>query len=200
MKIYYSITVIGLLSCIKLCASNSLNDEYEPEILGSPNLERTERTKGRRNPRIFWGTTTTSTSTLSTTTACYTTAASTSGSCSGKKKRSLMLDEPIEGATYDLRTGQIFPSKNGSLLKKKKEKSEAERNDKSMALSKLDELSQIANVRATKGARDVRVEPRFFLFYWYTSTITTTSTTYTSTTTFSLRACTPATFSYSACG
>ena len=42
-----------------------------------------------------------------------------------------------------MQTGQIFPSKNGSLLKKKKEKSEAERNDKSMALSKLDELSQV---------------------------------------------------------
>merc|ERR1712051_1089607 len=98
--------------------------------------------------------------------------------------------------------GQIYPSKGGSLLKKKKNKPESERNDKSMALSKLDELSQIANVRATKGARDVRVEPRFFLFYWYTSTITTTSTTYTSTTTFSLRACTPpaSLFSYSACG
>ena len=47
--------MIGLLGCIKLCAANILNDEYQPEILGSPNLERTERTKGRRNPRIFWG-------------------------------------------------------------------------------------------------------------------------------------------------
>ena len=54
-----------------------------------------------------------------------------------------MLDDPIEGATYDLQTGQIYPSKNGSLLKKKKEKREAERTDKSMALSKLDELSQV---------------------------------------------------------
>ena len=45
--------MIGLLGCIKLCASNILNDEYEPEILGSPNLDRTE--KGTRNPRIFWG-------------------------------------------------------------------------------------------------------------------------------------------------
>ena len=54
-----------------------------------------------------------------------------------------MLDDPIEGATYDLQTGRIFPSKNGSLLKKKKEKREARRNDKSMALSKLDELSQV---------------------------------------------------------
>jgi hypothetical protein len=42
-----------------------------------------------------------------------------------------------------VKTGQIFPSKNGSLLKKKKEKREAERRDKSMALSKIDELSQV---------------------------------------------------------
>ena len=61
-------------------------------------------------------------------------------------------------------------------------------------------LFQIASVRASKGVEESRVEPRFFLFYWYTSTITTTATSYTTTTTFSLRACTPATFSYSACG
>ena len=42
-----------------------------------------------------------------------------------------------------MQTGQIFPSKNGSLLKKKKEKRESERTDKSMALSKIDELSQV---------------------------------------------------------
>ena len=42
-----------------------------------------------------------------------------------------------------MQIGQIFPSKNGSLLKKKKDKLESERNDKSMALSKLDELSQV---------------------------------------------------------
>ena len=58
-----------------------------------------------------------------------------------------MLDDPIEGATYDLQTGQIYPSKGGSLLKKKKEKREAERKDKSMALSKLDELSQVLTLR-----------------------------------------------------
>ena len=58
-----------------------------------------------------------------------------------------MLDDPIEGATYDLQTGQIYPSKNGSLLKKKKDKREAERKDKSMALSKLDELSQVLTLR-----------------------------------------------------
>ena len=44
---------------------------------------------------------------------------------------------------YTVQTGQIFPSKNGSLLKKKKEKRESERTDKSMALSKIDELSQV---------------------------------------------------------
>ena len=50
---FQSIVVVGLLCCVKLCASNALNDEYQPEILGSPNLDRTE--KGARNPKIFWG-------------------------------------------------------------------------------------------------------------------------------------------------
>ena len=57
-----------------------------------------------------------------------------------------MLDNPIEGATYDLQTGKIFPS--SSFLKKEntKEKREAERNDKSLALSKLDELNQVFTI------------------------------------------------------
>ena len=91
------------------------------------------------------------------------------------------------------------------------------RNDKSMNLSKLEELNQvsqdsnlsknrlkgynfflqIANVRTT----EEKVEPRFFLFYWYTSTITTTATSFTLTTTFTIVGCTPAgSFSYAVCG
>ena len=91
------------------------------------------------------------------------------------------------------------------------------RNDKSMNLSKLDELNQvgkdsasshflnnskkliffqIANVRTA----EEKVEPRYFLFYWYTTTITTTKTTYTKTTTFTLQGCSPASFAYSLCG
>ena len=75
------------------------------------------------------------------------------------------------------------------------------RTDKSMNLSKLDELNQIANVKTSKDIVESRADPRFFLFYWYTSTVTTTSTSYTTTLTFSLTVCTFAgSFSYSACG
>ena len=55
-----------------------------------------------------------------------------------------------------MQTGQIFPSKNGSLLKKKKDKPEAERNDKSMALSKLDELSQVITPIKVQANLDLR--------------------------------------------
>lgn len=62
-------------------------------------------------------------------------------------------------------------------------------------------LFQIANVRASAKNVEERIDPRFFLFYWYTSTVTTTSTSYTTTLTFSLTVCTFAgSFSYSACG
>ena len=89
-------------------------------------------------------------------------------------------------------------SKNKS---NKKVKREAERNDKSLALSKIDELNQLANVKTSKNIVESRADPRFFLFYWYTSTIYTTTTSYSSTLTFSLTVCTPSgTFSYSACG
>ena len=83
----------------------------------------------------------------------------------------------------------------------KKVKREAERNDKSLALSKLEELNQLANVKTSRNMVESRADPRFFLFYWYTSTITTTTTSFSTTLTFSLTVCTPAgSFSYSACG
>ena len=62
-----------------------------------------------------------------------------------------------------MQTGQIFPSKNGSLLKKKKDKREAERNDKSMALSKLDELSQVITPIKVQANLDLRNSTFSFL-------------------------------------
>ena len=47
---------------------------------------------------------------------------------------------------------------------------------------------------------DERVEPRFFGFYWYTSTVFTTATSYSSTATFTAKGCTPSGFTYSLCG
>ena len=62
-------------------------------------------------------------------------------------------------------------------------------------------VAQCGHIYHTQCIVESRADPRFFLFYWYTSTITTTTTSYSSTLTFSLTVCTPAgTFSYSACG
>merc|ERR1712029_1031604 len=149
--------------------------------------------------KAFFGTTTTYTTVLTTTTACYTSANALSSACS-RRRRSLIDTSPIEGSlkhpliapvsTYDEYIEEE-PTVIGHSV------STNRRNDKSMNLSKLDELNQIANVRTA----EEKVEPRFFLFYWYTSTITTTATSYTKTTTFTIAGCTPAgSFSYAVCG
>ena len=54
-----------------------------------------------------------------------------------------MLDNPIDGATYHLDTGMIFPSSSTKTKSKTVEKREAARNDKSLPLSKLEELNQV---------------------------------------------------------
>merc|ERR1712241_79535 len=147
----------------------------------------------------FFGTTTTSTSVLTTSTFCYKTD-TISASCR-KRKRSITLDNPIEGAKYHLDSRMIFPSSSANKKSITEDKREPTRNDKSLPISKLEELNQIANVRASDKNVDERVDPRFFLFYWYTSTITTTSTPYSTTKTFTLTKCTPAAgFAYAACG
>merc|ERR1712029_99899 len=130
--------------------------------------------------------------TLATGTVCYSTDGITAA-CGKRKKRSgsLMLDNPLDGYTYHLDSGSVFPpispSKTTATLSTKKGKREAERNDKSLALSKLEELNQIANVRTSKKTDELaRADPRFFLFYWYTSTVTSTTTSFSATTTITL--------------
>ena len=108
----------------------------------------------------------------------------------------------FEGYTYHLDSSTIFPtsSKKKNSEKEGKNEKEATRNMKSPALSKLDELYQIASVKTSKNVTTYRADPRVILTYWYTSTVTSTFTTITATTTFSLTICTPGgTFSYSAC-
>ena len=53
MFFFQSIVVTGLLCCFKLCASNALNNEYQPEIQGSHHPEPIA--KGTRNPKVFFG-------------------------------------------------------------------------------------------------------------------------------------------------
>lgn len=59
-------------------------------------------------------------------------------------------------------------------------------------------LFQIANIKMA--GEEEKIEPRYYVYYWFTTTVTTTATTYTLTTTFTLTACTPAgTFAYATC-
>merc|ERR1711902_237098 len=99
---------------------------------------------------------------------------------------------PIEGQD-DLKN-MISPSSSNANQNVKEA-----RNERSLNLSKLEQLNQLANVKTSESTD--AIEPRFFLFYWYTSTVTTTTTSFSTTKTFTLTLCTPAAgFSYSACG
>ena len=49
------------------------------------------------------------------------------------------MDNPIEGATYDFNSGMISPSSSVNT----REKREPRQNNKSISLSKLDELNQV---------------------------------------------------------
>merc|ERR1712154_742214 len=171
--------------------SAKLEKWLDPSIESS--VEPSALKSASRNPKLFFGTTTTVTSTLSTTTACYTTGTVTT-SCS-KKKRSIS-DEPIEGFED---ASKIMPSSGAASLKehkieKREDKSSLKTSHRSSKVMDLNKLM-------AEGKEETRIEPRFLFFYWYTSTITSTSTSYTSTTTFTLTACTPAgSFAYAACG
>ena len=63
------------------------------------------------------------------------------GTCAAgkRRRRSLILENPIDGATYDFEKGLISPTSSP----KTKYKREANRNDKSLSMSKLEELNQV---------------------------------------------------------
>merc|ERR1712045_47782 len=118
---------------------------------------------GSRNPKLFFGTTTTVTSTLSTTTACYTTGTVTT-SCS-KKKRSIS-DEPIEGLED---ASKIMPSSGTGVIKEHHKEKRESNKKASRRSSKVMDLNKLM-----VESKEAKIEPRFLFFYWYTSTITST--------------------------
>ena len=150
-------------------------------------------------------TSTVTTTTISTTGACYTTAAAITTSCS-KKKRSIIDTGPIQAS---LKNPKIFPALTQIIEEEEKPEivgfsvnySRNEKSEKSLDLSKLQELNQVADVKM--GTEEV-IQPRFIdqYLYWFTTTTTSTFTSYTKTTTFTISGCTPAggDFEYSACG
>lgn len=179
-----------------MCHGSKLEHWQHPEVEGSiqPNALRS----ASRNPKLFFGTTTTTTSTSSGVTYCFSNPASVTTSC--RKKRHID-DSPIEDyLSFD--PSLIKPAKSREPREANRGVKGGPRNDQSRNFSKLEELNQLANVRmAGKEAKEERIEPRFFLFYWYTSTVTSTTTTYTTTKTFTISLCYPSTsFSYAICG
>merc|ERR1711997_620641 len=181
MKTYH-IFLCTICIGIQFCAdAHKLEKWQHPELAGTK-ADGAEESASRQ-PKIFFGTTTTSTTTLSTTTVCYVEKGVTKA-CS-KKKRAAIENKPID---EENNSELIIPSSPSSSRVPR------DTEEKSLPLSKLDELNQIT-------ANEKKIEPRFFLFYWYTSTITATATSYTSSVTFTITSCSAAgTFAYSKCG
>ncbi|TRY80825.1 hypothetical protein TCAL_12207 [Tigriopus californicus] len=157
-----------------LVSGRKLENWHDPEVQGSilPSAEA----DAQRQPKFFLGTTTTVTTTESLATTCFTTpAAAVTTTCTGRKKRAIS-EEPI---SEDDTTPIITPS--APIPDQRQSK----------ALS----LNELASVR--EGRQDV--EPRFAIFYLYTTTTTSTATTFTATTSITLTGCTPATISFARC-
>merc|ERR1711997_1358935 len=163
----------------------------------------------RRDPKLFFGTTTTSTSTTSLVTYCFSTTGTVSANC--RRKKRAIYDAPndegyiIDGEhlSKEELTKLVSPSSTTKNVKdtlRRNERSarESKMGQQSAPLSKIEELNQLANVRTSSDKQaEARADPRFFLFYWYTSTVTSTKTTYSTTKTFTLTVCTPTTnFAY----
>merc|ERR1711953_569989 len=113
-----------------LTHGSKLEHWQHPEIQDS--IEPSALQSASRNPKIFGGTTTTITSTTSILTYCYTSAQAISTACDRKKRA---IDErPIEGQENTL--ALIHPSAIEGI-----ESVESSRKEKSVPLSKLEELN-----------------------------------------------------------
>merc|ERR1711997_1214663 len=152
----------------------------DPNVEGS--IQPSALTEASRNPKLFFETTSTSTSTTSMVTYCFRTTGTISKNC--RRKKRAINDAPndegyiIDGEhlTKEELTHLVSPSSTTKSVKdtlQRNERSarESKMGQQSIPLSKIEELNQIANVRTSSSA-DSPAEARFFLFYWYTSTVT----------------------------
>jgi len=187
---------------------NSIQGSMESDV-----LVNAKSPMARRDPRLFFGTTTTATTTTSLVTYCFSVQGAIAANCR-RKKRAINDAPNNEGYIIDgehltkedlsklVSPSSTTKSAKDTLRRNERSARESKMGQQSVPLSKMEELNQLANVRSSSDIQaEARIEPRFFLFYWYTSTTTTTVTTFSTTKTFSLTLCTPTTnFSYSACG
>merc|ERR1712227_329808 len=121
---------------------------------------------GKRQPKLFYISSSTTTSTVSTSTVCYETSG-TLATCSKKKrKRDIMSDVMGEDASESIK-----PSSRSRMMEEEEE---------------LEDVLEAAE-KQIENQRDPR-----FLLYWATLTSTSTSTSYTATITLYSVECTPA--------
>jgi hypothetical protein len=131
--------------------------------------EGSEAVSGRRQPKLFYISSSTTTSTFTTNTVCFK-AAATLATCARKKRKRDIMSE-LQDAPESIK-----PSRN----------------------SRMDEEELEDVLEAVEKETENQRDPKFLL-YWATLTSTSTSTTYTATQTFYSLECTPTAFGTSAC-
>ena len=129
---------------------------------------------GKRQPKLFYISSSTTTSTVSTSTVCFKSGTALA-TCSKKKRKRDIMSELVDSES-------IKPSRNSRMDEEEEEE--------------LEEAVDLLE-SAEKQAENHR-DPKFLL-YWATLTSTSTSTSYTATVTIHSLECTPSGFGTSLC-
>ena len=129
---------------------------------------------GKRQPKLFYISSSTTTSTISTSTVCFKSGTALA-TCSKKKRKRDIMSELVEDASESIK-----PSRNSRM-------------DEEEELEEAVDLLEAAE-KQTENHRDPK-----FLLYWATLTSTSTSTSYTATVTIHSLECTPSGFGTSLC-
>ena len=131
---------------------------------------------GKRQPKLFYISSSTTTSTVSTSTVCFKSGTALA-TCSKKKRKRDIMSELVEDGSESIK-----PSRNSRMEEEEEELEEAV------------DLLEAAEGNQKENHRDPK-----FLLYWATLTSTSTSTSYTATVTIHSLECTPSGFGTSLC-
>jgi len=132
--------------------------------------EGSEAVSGRRQPKLFYISSSTTTSTFSTSTICFKSTTAALLTCSKRKRKRDIMSE-LQDAPESIK-----PSRN----------------------SRMDEEELEDVLEAVEKETENQRDPKFLL-YWATLTSTSTSTSYTATQTLYSLECTPTAFGTSLC-
>merc|ERR1712203_157464 len=126
----------------------------------------------KRDPKLFYVSTTTTTSTWFGSTICFASTTTTLGTCGKRKRRSINLSDSDPNYTPKIEPSGLSDETEDSL------------EDNVLVEPSQDESGR-------KGR---------FLVYWMTTTSVSTSSSYTTTLTVASLTCTPSSFAFSLCG